>query len=438
MGFHEHCYRYILSINELLALPAMVVFFGVALILTLKAGFPQLRAFPRFVKLLIQGISEKKDATKKTIGPFQALFTAMATTIGAGNIVGPSMAVVMGGPGALFWLVVYIFFGSVTKFTEVTFSVHARTASDRGDIIGGPTQYLRLVSPFLGVWYAALTILLFTVWSSIQVNTIACIGSREGVEPWLTGLVVVFILLAVVFGGVKRIGAVMSKLVPFMFITYVVSAAFILFKHSSLFYGTIQLIFDSAFSSQAAVGGVAGITFFVAIREGVYKAIFITEAGTGTSSFAHSLSDAANPSDQGVLAMFSGIADIFLCVLSGLLVLVTGIWKTDLPGNTLIYEVFKINMPGGHYVLLLAIFLFVVTTLIGNTFNGSQSFASFTKYRYVNFYFMFAAAVAYSGALVSMPVLWSFMDIVLALVAIPNLIGLLILAFKYSSVLKIK
>lgn len=440
MDFLASCHSFVFAIKTYLAIPSIILFLGTAIILTLKTGFIQIRAFPKFLNLLFKGVKEHKDAHVKTISPFQALFTAMATTIGMGNIVGPSMAISIGGPGALFWLILYIFFGSVTKFIEVTFSVESRTTSEKGDIIGGPSQYLKKVTPLLGNWYALLTIFLFTGWSSIQVNTVSCIWAQEGVPNWITGVIIVAILLAVVLGGVTRIGSVASKLVPIKFVLYITFVLLILFKDLGALRQALLLVFKCAFNPEAACGAIAGVTLLQAMREGIYKSIFITEAGVGTSSIAHALSDVKNPIDQGILAMFSGLADMLLCTLSGLLTLVTSVWTSGKLSNTLIYEAFKMHSPvaGGEYVLLISVFLFVMTALIGNTFNGSQSFASFTKYRYMNLYFVVAALIAFSGSLIAMPFLWDFMDIILFLVAAPNLIGLLILAYKYPKTIEYK
>lgn len=438
MYFYKTCYQFIQQTNIFLATPSVILFLGTALFLTIKTGLPQFRALKHFFYLIITGIKKEKNKRIKTINPFQALFTAMATTIGIGNVVGPSMAISLGGPGALFWLIIYIFFGSVTKLVEVTFSVHSRTISPKGDIIGGPAQYLKLVNPYLGIWYAALTVFLFVVWSSVQVNTISCICSLEGIPPWLSGFTATLILLIVVLGGVKRIGMVASKLVPIMFILYVIFASIILLKNISILFPTIKFIIYDAFSFKTTPGSLAGIIAHSSMREGIYKGIFITESGIGTSSIAHALSDVKKPIDQGILAMYSALADILLCLISGLLTLVTGIWLTGKLNNTLIYEAFKLHIPfeGGQLILIAAIFLFVLTTLIGNTFNGSQSFAYFTNYKYIKPYFIFAGLVAFSGAFMAIPFIWNLMDIILVLVAIPNLIGIIILTFKHPEIIK--
>lgn len=438
MNYFDFCSNFIASANAFLAIPTLILFLGTGIILTIKTGFLQIRALPYFWQLIRYGIKKHEHGEQKTISPFRALFTAMATTIGMGNIVGPSMAISLGGPGALFWLILYIFFGSVTKFTEVTFAVYSRKSTSTGDILGGPAQYLRMVTPILGTWYAALTIFLFTGWSSIQVNTLSSIWAQEGIAPWFTGLLAVIILLIVVLGGVQRIGFVASRVVPLKFILYISFALLILAQNLGAVLDSIKLVLECAFSPTAACGGIAGITMLSAMRQGIYKSIFITEAGLGTSAIAHSLADVERPIDQGILAMFSGIADIILCTISGLLTLVTGVWTCNKLSNTLIYEAFKISSPiaGAKIALIISIFLFAITALIGNTFNGSQSFASFTNYRYVKLYYFIAAAVAFSGSLVAVPFIWNTMEIVQTLVAIPNLIGLLILAFKYPQIIK--
>lgn len=437
MTIYKYCYNLVYEFNNYLAVPATITFVITAILLTIKTKFVQIRGLKRLVKIILEGIKEKKLKNIKTISPFQALFTAMATTIGMGNIVGPSIAISLGGPSALFWLIIYIFLGSATKFTEVTFSVYARNIEQNGNIIGGPTQYLKLISPFLGKWYAALTVFLFTIWSSIQVNTISCICYIEGIEKWLVGFATVSLLLFILLGGVQRIGNWLSKLVPFMFIIYVTFALFIIFKDINKLKESILLIFECLFNKNSICSGILGASIFNALKEGVYKGIFITEAGIGTSSIAHSLADVKKPVNQGILALLAGFADIILCLLSGLITLVTGVWQNGKLTNTLVYEAFKINTPFyGQIILIISIFLFVTTSLIGNTFNGGQSFASIINYKYIKIYYIFAAIVAFFGSITQMPFLWNLMDIILVFVAIPNLIGILILSFKYKNILK--
>ncbi len=429
--------------TSIFTVPATLLFFGTALFLTIKTGFVQFRGFPRFLDLVFKGLSRKKEhdthGRVSTIDSFQALFTAMASTIGMGNVVGPSVAIMVGGPGALFWLLVCIFFGAATKFTEVTFALHTRVQTPRG-LIGGPMEYLKLVHPYLAYWYTLVMIFLFMSWSSLQANTLASVFSLEGVSPYYVGIALACIMLFVISGGARRVGDVASALVPLMFALYVLFAAGILIINGGMLKQAIMLVFSSAFSGAAAVGGFAGATVLRAMREGIYRSIFITEAGLGTSSIPHAIADTKRPTDQGLLALFSMMSDAVLVSLSGLIVLVTGVWHTGAFRSTLIYEAFKMHSPQlGKLVLLLSITLFVVTTVIGNTFNGTQSFSSlFRRHSWLRWYIRFTALGIVAGAMLPVQSMWNVMDVLLTLVAIPNIIGLLILSFTHASVLRLK
>lgn len=424
-------------VDDFLALPALILCFGVGIFLSFKTGFIQFRAFPRFIHLLRHGAKHHHTAKEKEINPLQALFTSMATTIGMGNIVGPSVAIITGGPGALFWLAVYPIIGSVTKFTEVLFSVKMRTKLPNGHILGGPTQYLKQANWYLAQWYGVFTMILFAGWSGQQANTLAHVFACESIPHWVTGLVLSIMLFFVLKGGIKRIGAVASKMVPLMFVLYVAFTGTILLRNPHALLDAFRLIFAHAFNPCAALGGFVGASVFSAMRLGVHRSIYITESGLGTSSIAHAMSDTENPEDQAILAMFSVIADTLLSVLSGLLIIVSGAWLTGKFSNVLIYEVFKSYSPGfGKWVLLLSITLFVVTTIIGNSFNASQSFASFTRYRWIVPYYLFLSGIVFVGALAQVSLIWKIMDVVQVLVAIPHLIGLLYLSIRYGHMLK--
>lgn len=426
-------------LDEFLAFPALLLCFGVGIFLSFKTRFIQFRAFPRFIHLVTHGVKGQHAKNEKEVNPLQALFTSMATTIGMGNIVGPSVAIISGGPGALFWLALYPVIGSVTKFAEVSFSVNLRTKLPNGNILGGPTQYLKHVSWYLAQWYGVLTLILFAGWSGQQANTLANVFACEAIPQWLTGSVLAVLLFIVLKGGIARIGALASKLVPLMFVLYVAFTGTILFRHPSVLMDAIRLIFAHAFNPCAALGGFVGASVFAAMRFGVHRSIYITESGLGTSSIAHAMSDTSNPQDQAILAMFSVIADTILSVLSGLLILVSGAWIKGEFSNILIYEVFKSYSPGfGKWVLLMSITLFVVTTIIGNSFNASQSFASFTRYRGMIPYYLFLSAIVFWGALAQVSLVWKIMDVIQVLVAIPHLLGLLYLSVVYGHMLKDK
>jgi AGCS family alanine or glycine:cation symporter len=428
------------QLNSWLEVPATVTFFAVAIILTIKLRFIQLRSFKRFMRLLTRGVATDQQATytMQTVSPVQALFMAMATTIGIGNVVSPSLAIIVGGPGAMFWLLAYIIFAMVTKYTEVTFALFTRKRDDNGFVLGGPTQYLRLAHPWIANWYGLVTIFLFASWSGCQSSVLAEILQEESIPTWVTGAGLALLVILVCFGGVKRIGALASKLVPVMFVSYVTFSLLILYNNFGALQAAINLVLQHIFTPAAAIGGFAGASVFQAMKSGAYQAAFITEAGVGTSSIPHSVSDAKRPSDQGILAMYSMLADGMLCMISGMLVLVTGVWqgKCEMTGR-LIYEVFKDFSPAmGKWVLLFSICLFAITTVVGNGFNGAQSFGSFTHHRGVKFYFIFVAGVVFLSTISPVPAVWQVMSLLLILVVLPNLLSLLYLAWKHPKVLE--
>jgi AGCS family alanine or glycine:cation symporter len=429
-------------IKDTLDFPVTLLFFGVGILLTLKTRFIQLRAFPHFIRLIRGGMARNKvknnEGEVKTIDAFHALFTAMATTIGMGNLVGPTVAIYAGGPGALFWLLFYIFIGSVTKFTEVIFALITRVRTDDGHIVGGPMQYLQRVSPFFAQWFMYVMSLLFVGWSMVQSNTLAAIFAQEGVPEWATGAGLACITLYVLIGGAARVGQVASRLVPIMFFFYVFFAIFILFRDIAALQNAFAQIMSCILQPAAPIGGFLGASIYQSIRCGFYRGVYITEAGLGTSSIAHAMADTKKPVDQGVLAMYSMAADALLALISGLIVLVTGVWQQGAFRSTLIYEAFKMSAPAlGQIVLLISVSLFVITTVIGNSFNGRQTFASITNFKYVGWYIGFTVLMTFIGSMLHVELAWVSMDILLSLVAIPNLIGITILAFRQPKVLEL-
>jgi alanine or glycine:cation symporter, AGCS family len=427
--------------NDILALPATVAFLGVALFLTFKTRFLQLRGFGRFMHLLASGVRGKGkfdgQGTKRTINPFHALFASMSTTIGMGSVVGPSVAIIAGGPGALFWLLLYIFFGSATKFAEVTFALSTRTQTPDGRVVGGPMQYLKAVSVVLAAWYGVVMVFLFAGWSGLQSNTLATIYAQQGVPLWATGLALAVLAWVVLQGGAQRVGLVASKLVPFMFCLYIFFSGWVLFANFAAFTDAIKLVVSSIFTTSSAVGGCLAATVFQAMRAGMYSGVFITESGLGTSSIAHAVADTKRPTDQGLLAMYSGIADLLLSFVSGMLVLVTGVCSYGEFRSTLVFEAFGLYAPTiGQIVLLVSISLFILTTIIGNSFNGTQSFASLTANRGTRIYQLVTCTIIFFGALMPVSLVWQMMDTILVLVAMPNLLGLVVLSILKPDLLE--
>ncbi len=418
------------TINLLIGIPFAFLFFTVAFFLTLFLKVPQFFAFRHFLSFITAGF-KREHGSLKTIDAFHALFTSMASSIGIGTIVGPSLAIVVGGPGALFWLLLYAFFGAATKLVEVTFAlVYRRTLSD-GRIIGGPAEYLKAVHPYFARWYGFATIFLFAGWSGIQSKALAEIGAQRGVPEYVTGFLLALFIFLILLGGAQRVGNVASKLVPLMFVTYVLCSIWILASMPGSVYYALTSMFHSIFYPVAPIGGFLGATVYSSLKEGVFKAVFITESGMGTASIAHAISDVKRPIDQGILAMYSQSADMFLCFLSGLLVLSSNIWHQGTFCNTLVLQVFEKNLPTvGPIFFLMSVTLFIATTALGNSFNGGQSFATLTNYRWIRGYYAFVALVIFISSMIEVPLVWAIMDLALPLVALPNLLGIVILALR--------
>jgi AGCS family alanine or glycine:cation symporter len=272
----------------------------------------------------------------------------------------------------------------------------------------------------------------------LQSNTLASILVYESVPQWVTGALLAVLAFVVLRGGAQRVGLFASRLVPVMFVLYISSALFILLRDLQVLRAAIMLVLQSIATPAAAIGGFAGATIFQAMRMGILRGILMTEAGVGTSAIPHSLSDAKRPVDQGILAMCSMGSDALLSTISGLLALVTGVWMQGEFRSTLVYEAFLMNSPlFGRYILVISVALFVLTTVIGNSFNGMQSFNVLTRYRWNGWYIAAIVAVIFFGALISVPLAWEIADTIMVFVAIPHLIGLMILSWRHYKTLEI-
>jgi len=417
------------SFVDIVHISMTVVLLMAGIFLTCLLKFPQLRNGRRFLKII--NSKQINESTKNTISPLQALLTAMSTSLGSGNIVSPPLAIAIGGPGALFWIFAYSFFGSVTKYAEVTFAIKYRTRAVDRSIIGGPTSYLWNVHPFLAYWYGAFAMILFAGWSGLQSKTLAETYGRLGVSEYITGFLTAAFVFYMLVGGAKRIGKFSEKLVPFMCMTYLVASLLILLQDIPLLGEMLFLVLRSAFTPAAATGGFLGATVLMSMRQGVFKAAYVTEAGIGTAAFPHSLADTEKATDQGVLGMYSVVVDTFFCFVSGLLALVTGVWTSGSFSNTIIFDAFNIGLPAiGPAILIFSLTLFVIGTAIGNSFNGSKGFGFFTNNQYLIIYYAFVACVIMLGAIADTPTLWMIMEFILPLAALPNLIGIVYLAIK--------
>lgn len=428
---------FFINISTFLAIPAAFILFFGAFYFSCITGFLQFRSFSHFFRLIAGNITSKKTVGKNAINPFYALFTAMSTSLGMGTIVGPSIAIVIGGPGALFWMIIYTILASITKFVEVTYALYFRKTTAEGLILGGPMQYLYYAHPYLASWYTGATIFLFSAWSGLQSNALAETLSKEAIPTWVTGLGIACLTFFLLYGGAKRIGEFNSKLVPIMFVFYCSAALVILLSDLHALKMAILLSLSNSFTFAPAVGGFAGASFYNALQVGIYKGAFTTESGMGTSSIPHSMANIKYPTDQGILAMVSVFVDSFIISLSGLCILVSGIWQKGVINNTMMYYVFNNYFPTfGKLILVLAISMFIIGTIIGNSFNGRQSFATITNYKHLFWYNLAVSSFLFFSTIIDAPLAWAIADTILPLVAVPNILGLIYLSKKYPQVLK--
>ena len=323
-------------------IPAMVCIIGVGLLLSVRTGFLQLRKFPYAVKTTIGRIFRKKDASDGAMTPFQAVCTALAATVGTGNIAGVAGAIAIGGPGAVFWMWCSALLGMCTKFSEVTLAVHFRERNKNGELVGGPMYYIKngLGSrwQFLAVLYSLFGVLtVFGTGNATQVNTIVTAidsallaygSSLNSILPTVNlvvGVVVAMMVAMVLLGGVKRIGSVTEKLVPFMALFYVVLALGVVVINYRRFPAVLASIVGGAFDPQAFTGGAIG-SIFLSMQKGVSRGIFSNEAGLGTGSIAHACADTRKPVKQGMFGIFEVFADtIVICTLTAMVILCSGV-----------------------------------------------------------------------------------------------------------------
>lgn len=406
---------------------------------TFKTRFIQFRMLPRMIKLLIASMFGRNKGNSDTIPAHKALFTAMSTTLGIGNITGPVVAIRLGGPGALLIMLIIMLFGAATIFAEVTFAMDYRRQDDDGFIAGGPMQYLKAAC---GVWlariYAFFAAMLLVVWSSNQSNTLADILQVHHISPYVTGIIISGLVTFYLVSGIKKIGDLSSKLVPMMFFLYCFVSLWIVFANFSQLPEIFKLMFDSMFSATAAGGAAAGFGIQKMLRWGLAKGTQAAEAGIGSQAIPHSKSMSKQSLDQGILSMFSVYSVAFICLLSGLTTLLTGTWNNPHVGLGInqIAEGFAGYIPSSSIILAACAFMFAFGTILGNAFNGSQCYLYLTKKRWVNVYFLIIAVVVFWGAVAPVALVWTISDFFIIPVALSNIIGLLWLSFKRPELLK--
>lgn len=438
-------------------IPAMVCIIGVGLLLSVRTGFLQIRKFPYAIRTTIGRIFRRKDASDGAMTPFQAVCTALAATVGTGNIAGVAGAIAIGGPGAVFWMWCSALLGMCTKFAEVTLAVHFRERNKNGELVGGPMYYIKngLGSrwQFLAVLYSLFGVLtVFGTGNATQVNTIvtaidsallATGSGLNGILPTLNlivGVLVAMMVAMVLLGGVKRIGSVTEKLVPFMALFYIVLALGVVALNYRRFPAVLASIVGGAFDPQAVTGGAIG-SVFLSMQKGVSRGIFSNEAGLGTGSIAHACADTHKPVKQGMFGIFEVFADtIVICTLTAMVILCSGVpvGYGSAAGAELTISGFTATYGGWSSIFTaVALCCFAFSTIIGWGLYGSRCIEFlFHTDKVVGPFLVVYSFVSILGATVDLGLLWSIADTFNGLMSIPNLIALLLLSGTVAKLTK--
>lgn len=428
--------------------PAMVCIIGVGLLLSIRTKFIQIRKFPMAMRATIGKIFSKTEAKEGAITPFQAVCTALAATVGTGNIAGVAGAIAIGGPGAVFWMWISALLGMCTKFAEVTLAVHFRERNDAGEYAGGPMYYIKNGLSKNWQWLAIAfaffgMIAVFGTGNATQVNTIAsAVDSAllnfnvcgEGALPTVNlgiGILCAFLVGLVLLGGIKRIGSVTEKLVPIMAVLYIILSLGVVCMNITVVPQVFYDIVYGAFNPQAVTGGVVG-AMFVALQKGVARGIFSNEAGLGTGSIAHACADTDEPVRQGMFGIFEVFFDtIIICTLTALVILCSGtvIGYGEAAGADLTISGFVVTY-GGWVSLFTAVAMccFAFSTILGWGLYGARCVEYLFGSKVLKVFFALYALVSIVGATMDLGLMWSISETFNGLMAIPNLIALFLLS----------
>lgn len=434
--------------NFVWGVPAMICIIGVGLYLSFRTGFIQIRKFIYAMRTTIGRVFRKREASDGALTPFQAVCTALAATVGTGNIAGVAGAIAIGGPGAVFWMWISAFLGMCTKFSEVTLAVHFHERNAQGDLVGGPMYYIKnglhRKWHWLAVLFSAFGVLtVFGTGNATQVNTItAAINSAllnyhvisADVLPasnLILGIVLTFMVGLVLLGGIKRIGSVTEKLVPFMALFYILLALGVIFLNAENVPAVFTSIFRGAFQPSAVTGGVVG-SLFLSMKKGVSRGIFSNEAGLGTGSIAHACADTQKPVKQGFFGIFEVFMDtIVICTLTALVILCSGVpvtYGAD-AGAELTIQGFTATY--GNWVSIftaIALCCFAFSTIIGWGLYGARCIEFLFSDKVIKPFMVVYSLVAILGATMDLGLLWSIAETFNGLMAIPNLIALFLLS----------
>lgn len=423
------------TLNEILGsissviwgIPLLILIVGTGIYLTVRVGILQIRLLPAALKLVF---SKNHDKTAEgDISQFQALTTALAATVGTGNIVGVATAVVLGGPGAIFWMWVSAFFGMATKYSEAILAVRFRVKDAKGQMAGGPMYYLEhgLKQKWLAVLFAIFGALAaFGIGNGTQSNSVAgVVKSTFGLDTWITGAVLMLFTALVILGGIKSIGNVTAIFVPIMAVFYLIAGLLVMAMNITAIPEAFATIFRMAFSGEAAVGGAIG----AAIRYGIARGVFSNEAGLGSAPIAAAAAKTDLPGRQALVSMTQVFLDTFLiCSITGVTIVMSGMYTdTSLAANELTSASFGHFLGDfGPYVVAIGLIFFASSTIFGWAYYGEKCFQYLFKNPSLLIIYRIAFVImVFIGSVVSLDLIWTFSDIANGLMAIPNLIGLL-------------
>ena len=446
-------YETISAINDVLnqfiwGVPAMVCIIGVGLYLSVRTGFIQFRKFGYALRCTVGRLFKKKEAADGAMTPFQAVCTALAATVGTGNIAGVAGAIAIGGPGAVFWMWISALLGMCTKFSEVALAVHFRERNENGDYVGGPMYYIKNGLGKKWIWLAYLyaffgACAVFGTGNATQVNTITAaidsalinynVLSGGGISlcNLIIGIVIAGLVGLILLGGVKRIGKVTEKLVPIMALLYIVLAIGLIGMNIGRVPAVFADIFRGAFQPSAVTGGIVG-SFFLSMKKGVSRGIFSNEAGLGTGSIAHACADTRKPIKQGMFGIFEVFMDtIVICTMTALVILLSGVSvpygqaagaELTISGFTAVY---------GNWVSIftaVAMCCFAFSTIIGWGLYGARCVEFLLGSRVIKVFTVAYALISIVGATVDLGLIWSISETFNGFMAVPNLIAVFLLA----------
>ena len=413
--------------------PLLILLVGTGIYLSLRLGLLQIFLLPRAFRLIFVSDEEHQG----DVSSFAALCTALAATVGTGNIIGVATAIKTGGPGALFWMWVAAFFGMATKYAEGLLAIKYRRKDAHGAMAGGPMHYILLgmgekwrpLAIFFAI--AGILVALLGIGTFTQVNSITeAMQNTIQLPPAVTASILAILVALVIFSGIQSIARVSTKVVPFMAAIYILGTVTVLAVNLDRLLPTLQLVFSSAFSQTAAVGGFAGATIQMAIQNGVARGVFSNESGLGSAPIAAAAARTKEPVEQGLISMTGTFIDtLIICSLTGLTILITGVWDGNLNGVSLTQAAFaSVFANFGSVLLSVFLVLFAFTTILGWNYYGERCFEFLFGVRYIRVYRLLFVLMIVLGGFVGLEAVWIIADIVNALMALPNLIALLVLS----------